>query len=202
MDALILACSQAKRDPLTLPHATEPICFQLGEVLATHDDTANPKAPAVLVYDGPHWRTVRRWNPAIRVFALSGRYGLFDARVPIWRYDTLMAAEMSHDWLYYHVLFGARRTFQPFDTVWICVPGGGYTRAVNYLVDTLRAGGCATRFASVVNRLPVEKWTKPAHFARTKALSQLCREHGRGRMPEAATMDEWATLVLAGNVLA
>jgi hypothetical protein len=196
--ALILACSQAKRDPVALPHTTEPI--RRGEVL--HDETDAVKAPAVLVYDSPQWRIVRRWNPSFRVFALSGKYGLFDARLPIQHYDARMAEAPPHTWVYYWVMFGAKRLLQPFDTVWTCVPGGGYRRVVDLLVDTLRVGGYTGRIASVMMLLDPADWTLPAHFARTKGLSQLCRRNARGRMPEVETMDEWAKRILTGEILA
>ena len=198
MDALILACSASKRDPRTLPHTTEPITRDT----LPHDDTDEPKAPAVLVYDSPQWRIVRRWNPTMQVFALSGKYGLFDARLPIRRYDTKMPDDPPHKWIYYWVMFGTKRLFQPFDTVWVCVPGGGYRRVVDLLAYTLYAGGYAGRIAEITLRLDPADWTLPAHFARTKALSHLCKEHARGRMPEAETMDDWARLVLAGEILA
>jgi hypothetical protein len=196
--ALILACSASKRDPAGLPHVTRPI--HRGEV--AHDDTDAVKAPAVLVYDGPQWRIIRRWNPSFRVFALSGKYGLFDARLPIQHYDARMADHPPYRWIYYQVLFGVWRTLQHYDTIWTCVPGGGYASVVNLLDETLRMGGYAGRIESATTLLDPGDRQLPAHFARTKVLSLLCRQYARGRMPEAETIEDWAGLVLAGRILA
>lgn len=198
--ALILACSASKRDPADLPHMSQPI---FRGAMLFHDDTNALKAPGVLVYNAPQWRIVRRWNPGLRVFALSGEYGLFDSRIPIQRYDTRMANDPPERWIYYHVLFDIKRILQPFDIIWVCVPGGGYRRVVDILIDTLRMGGCYTgRIEPVTTLLAPDDRDLPAHFGRTKALSLLCQQYARGRMPEAESMEEWAKLVLAGKILA
>lgn len=84
-EALILACSAAKRRPEALPwHLTDTL---------DGDGVPQAVAPAVLVYDGPHWRILRRHNPKVAVFVLSGKWGLIQGYALIPHYDRPMPQE-------------------------------------------------------------------------------------------------------------
>ena len=70
MNVLILACSRAKRRPGR-------------EVWGQKDGRGGHPAPAVLVYDGPLWWIVRRHNPCVTVFALSGQRERYRSTRPV-----------------------------------------------------------------------------------------------------------------------
>ena len=183
MIALILACSRAKRVPGK-------------QVWGKQDGRGRMTAPAVLVYDGPLWRVLRRHNPRVAVFALSGRFGLFPATDLIPCYDVRMPDRPDPGWLRTHVLDrwpGGREV-----AVWACVPaGGGYGAAVEALCEA----GVFVR--DIIEFLRPEERTGHPYLARMKALARFCRHHAGAvcPLPEGTGPDGWLRLVSDGEVL-
>ena len=116
MNCLIIACSQRKRDPLTLPYHS-------------YDDVdGTPIAPAWAVYDGPSARIVRKHAPyrALSIWVLSARFGLIQASYLIPLYDQKMTSRKAADpeWIGTHVtvpwlLIGAAGFYE---NVYTCLP--------------------------------------------------------------------------------
>ena len=188
-EALILSCSAAKRQIETLPCHLK--IFARPPVLVA--------APAVLVYDGPHWRILRKHNPKVQVFALSGFYGLYSAIIPISHYDTLMPYQPTQRWLADNVLTGSRQKLGHCQTVWYCVPNnGGYAVAVEALKQHLSN----VKFRPIYDADTLSI-SLPPLFARTQALSRFCRERGRGRgrILTDFSAEEWENLVQSGRIL-
>jgi hypothetical protein len=190
-EALILACSHAKRTP--------------GEDIWAVDG----KAPAVCVYDGPWWKILRRYNPHLRVFALSGQFGLIPAHTLIPHYDLKMRPVLSASWISKRLLPKAS-LLTGFDAVWTCVPQtGGYATAVEILEAHLVEGGTAVPFRDVagVLELPTDKalLARNPYFARTRALTILCRERSfrlaHTPMPQGESGGDWQRLMDEGAIL-
>lgn len=201
-DALILACSQAKRKPGADIWGSEG------------------KAPAVLVYDGPWWRILRKHNPHVQVFALSGKFGLIPSHTFIPHYDCKMRETLSAQWVSNHLLPNAI-SLVDYGTVWICVPQtGGYATAVELVkamhstvVGKMMCDTIPSMFSLVTRPYP----TLPAfrdvtevlelssdkallarnpHFARTRALSLFCRERGwNNPMMDGDDAEDWQRLI-------
>ena len=116
MSCLVIACSQRKRDPRTLPSHTY------------EDVNGTPIAPAVMVYDGPLARIVRKYASYrdLSIWFLSARFGLIRASYLIPLYDQKMTARQAADpeWIGTRItvpwlLGGADKIYE---NVYTCLP--------------------------------------------------------------------------------
>lgn len=115
MNCLVIACSQRKRDPLTLP------CHSYDDVDGT------PIAPAWAVYDGPLARIVRKHAPyhGLAILILSARFGLIGPSCKIPLYDQRLTLAQAQDpaWVSEHIT--DRWTLvqtHTYRTVYTCLP--------------------------------------------------------------------------------
>ncbi|MBN1249902.1 MAG: hypothetical protein JXC32_19725 [Anaerolineae bacterium] len=187
-EALILACSRAKRRP--------------GEGIW---DDGGGKAPAILVYDGPWWKILRKHNPHVHVYALSGKFGLIPAHALIPHYDTKMRDTLSARWIDHHLLPHALSLITAnYDTVWFCVPqSGGYATAVE-LVKAHLHQAIPFRDVAEVLELPSDEnlLIRNPYFARTRALSIFCQQRGRNTpMPMGESSEDWQRSMSEGAIL-
>ncbi len=188
-EALIIACSRAKRKP--------------GEGIWEVEGAS----PAVWVYDGPWWKILRKQNPRVHVFALSAKFGLIPAHTLIPYYDLKMRNAPSVQWISNHVLQSALPLLTDFSAIWTCVPQiGGYSTACEILKAHLESKSVAIPFRDVTKVLDdpedLRLLGRNPHFARTRALALFCRDRGRpSPMPTGEDAEDWQRLVDEGAIL-
>ncbi len=145
--AIIVACSQAKRQ-------------------------GQSPGPAIDIYDGPWWRSVRKQSPLVPVFALSAKYGLVESTETIGNYDLKLPAKPGDEYL--TRLLEQAQVLVQFDIIWVCVPqSGGYAVAVEALQEIHKVflDVCAILRTSE----DLDLLERSPHFARTRALAMVLK---------------------------
>lgn len=125
---LVVACSKAKKEQL---------------------------APAIEMYDGPVFRSLRKWQPNIDVLVLSAKYGAIPAHQVIETYDLKMTEDtaIQHAATCWLIL-------NDYSTIWCHLPIGPYSHFLTYMM--YNAGRMGEEYFSIEGEKRGTGWNAQA----------------------------------------